>query len=683
MLEAFANAAHLLADPAVIGAIFMGSALGFILGLMPGLGSVQGLALALPFTFGWDPLVAMFFYAGIMGSTSEGGSVTAILLNTPGTPINAATCFDGYPMARRGEAGRALGLAAASSSLGALFGIVVLTLLIPAVRPIVLSFGPPEFFWLVVFGLVTITFAARGNLFKGLAAGGTGVLVSLIGNSDLFGVVRWSGESEYLWDRLPLVPLFIGLLAISELLVYTTQGGTIARAGTERFSVRGLRQVFRGFREMFSYPVTFLRGSMIGTVIGIIPGVGGSVANFISYATALQSSKNRDFFGRGHPEGIVASESANDAKDGGSVLPTLAFGIPGSAEMAVFMGALILHGIQPGPLLIKYHMDIVVTVILGLVMSNVLAGLFLVFLAHPLARVTFVPVHYIAPGALILAALGSYAIRSNVWDVGLTLMAGIVGFIMKRYGFPVITFAIGFILGALAEDAFHQSLMIAYGSYTIFFTRPICLVLIGLILLVLVLPFFNVRQRIAGSRQAQTSWKFDTGSFIVTSLAAVLVLFMLVTALSYSPRARAVPFIVGIPTLFFLLANLGAEFFPRTLRALETGIENIWGGQGNRSLDREESVTFDWVKFFRIICWLFAFFGVVFFAGLLAGAMVFVLFFLRIEGKAPWYRAALACVVVWAFLYLLVYKTLLLRLWPGFVEETIPALLGGGVVPPL
>jgi putative tricarboxylic transport membrane protein len=350
MIEAFLHAAGQIADPTVMAVIFFGSLFGLILGLMPGLGAVQGLALALPFTFGWDPLVAMFFYAGIMGSVSEGGAVTAILLNTPGTPINAASCFDGYPMARRGEAGRALGLAAASSALGALFGIIVLIALIPLVRPIVLSFGPPEFFWLILFGLVTITFAARGNLFKGLAAGGVGILVSLVGYRDLFNVTRWTGGSEYLWEGVPLVPFFIGVFAISELIIYTTKGGTIARVKAERIEVKGMRQVFQGVREMFDYPVTFLRGSVIGTIVGIIPGIGGAVANFISYTSAMQASKNPALFGQGNPEGLVASESANDAKDGGSLLPTLAFGIPGSVEMAVFLGALILHGVQPGPL---------------------------------------------------------------------------------------------------------------------------------------------------------------------------------------------------------------------------------------------------------------------------------------------------------------------------------------------
>lgn len=687
MVEPLIDAIGRLADPGVLIVIFLGSAFGFTLGLMPGLGGVQGLALAMPFTFAWDPITAMFFYAGIMGAVSEGGSVTAILLNTPGTAINAATCFDGYPMTRRGEAGRALGLAAASSSLGALFGLVVLVLLIPAVRPIVLSFGPPEFFWLVLFGLVAIAFAARGNLFKGLAAGGCGVLLSFIGNSDMFSVTRWSGNSEYLWGRLPLIPVFIGLFAVSELIIYTTRGGSIAKAGSERFAVKGLGQVFQGMREMFSYPLTFLRGSVIGTIVGIIPGIGGSVANFISYTTAIQCSKNPALFGKGNPEGIVAAEAANDAKDGGAILPTLAFGIPGSAEMAVFMGALILHGLEPGPMLILYHMDIVMTLILGLVLSNILAGLFLVFLASPLARLTFVPVYYIAPGALILAALGSLALRGNVWDIGLTFIAGVFGFALKRLGFPVITFAIGFILGALVEDAFHQSLMIAYGSYSIFFTRPICLILLGLIVLVLALPLVNVRRITADMPQQAVSRPFNRGSFLFTAILFVFVLIMMAVSFTYSFEARLVPWIVGIPTLLLLFASLTLEFFPGALRALEMGIEAVWGGvmpeSGENAEDEHIAGPLNPARLLQVITWIISFFATTFIFGFFVSAGLFLFFFLMIEGRIQWLKAMVVAVSLVVLLYFVVERGLMLSLWPGVILEIIPRVLGGGITPPL
>jgi putative tricarboxylic transport membrane protein len=493
LIEAVFSSLGTILDPNVIAIIALGSIIGMVFGVLPGLSGIQGLALMLPFTYGWEPVTAMFFFAGIMGSVSEGGSIPAILINTPGSAINAATSFDGYPMARRGEAGRALGLAAASSSLGALFGILVLVLLIPAVRPIVLAFGNPEFFWLVLFGLATIAVVSRGNFIKGLISGGLGIMLSTVGFSALFTELRFTAGSTYLWDGIELVPFYIGLFALSELIIYTVQGGTIAPIG-ERLGSLGLKQTYQGAKEVFRYPLTFLRGASIGTLIGIIPGVGGVVATFISYTTAVQTSKHPELFGTGHAEGIIAAESANDAKDGGSLLPTVAFGIPGSAEMAVLLGAFMLHGLVPGPLLLRDHMDVVMALILGLVISNVLAGLFLFFAARYLARITFVPIYFITPVVATLVFVGAFALRGNIWDVFLALFAGIFGYFLKRSGFPIVSVAIGYILGFIAEKAFHQSLMSSLGSYAILFTRPICIILIALLILAITFPFFKARK---------------------------------------------------------------------------------------------------------------------------------------------------------------------------------------------
>jgi len=689
LIEALIAGLELMITPGILSVILLGSAIGFVFGVMPGLGGILGLTLALPFTFGWDPLVAMFLYAGIMGCISEGGSVTAILLNTPGTPINAATCFDGYPMARRGEAGRALGLAAASSSLGALFGIVVLLLLIPVVRPIVLAFGAPEMFWLVLFGLVTIAFTARGNLFKGLAAGGLGVLLSLIGYSDVFGVLRWTGGSEYLWDGFELVPLFLGIFAISEMITYTAQGGSIAAAGSERMVVRGIRPVLRGAREMFHYPKTFLRGSVIGTLIGIIPGIGGSVANFISYSTAMQSSKNRALFGTGHPEGIIASEVANDAKDGGALFPTLAFGIPGSPEMAVLLGALTLHGIQPGPLIIRDHLDIVVALILGLVASNLLAGFTLLFLANALARLTFVKVYYIAPVVLVLVTLGAFALRSNVWDVGLAILAGVFGFALKRSGYPVITLAIGFVLGEIAESAFHQSLSIAYGSYSIFFTRPIGVILMVLIVLTFALPLIRRSHwlRVIDDRQARESKPYRKGPCIVTALVFLVVLIMITISFTYRADVREIPLMVGIATLLLLLASFGVDFFPGKFRALEIGIESLWGGAlPERSKDPirdDKTGSINSVCVFQVIAWLIGFFVLILLIGFMFSIPIFLLTFLIFQGRTKWLNGVVVTAGVCVLLYFSFLKALAIDVWPGMLPEIIPGILGGGIIPPL
>ncbi len=486
MLEAFIQALKYLLRGDTIILILLGNIIGLVFGALPGLGGVIALAIILPFTFGMDPMVAFFFLSAIMGSIAFGGSISAILLNTPGTAPNAATCLDGYPMACKGEARKALGISATASGLGAIFGIIVLALLIPIVRSIVMLFGPPEFFMLVLFGLITVAFAAKGNLLNGLFAGGVGILLSLIGYSPVFGILRFEMGSEYLWDGIEMIPFMIGIFAISELINYSIKGGKIA--GEEQV-VTG--KMFDGVKEVFRHKACFFQSSVIGVVIGIIPGVGGTVANFIAYIAAMHTSDNPETFGTGNPAGIIASEASNDAKDGGALLPTVGFGIPGSAEMAVLLGGFILHGLEVGPLLIRERLDIVFALLLGLLISNILASTFGLLMSKYLAKLTYINIYYIVPIVAVLCFVGAYVLRENIWDVVLALVAGVFGYFMMKFGFPNICLVIGFILGVLAEKAFHQSLMMSYGNYGVFFTRTITLIILGLIILVLALPFIT------------------------------------------------------------------------------------------------------------------------------------------------------------------------------------------------
>jgi len=487
VLEALATAWGYLGHVNVILLIFLGCVIGLVFGALPGLGGVVALAIMLPFTYGWEPMAAMFFFAAIMGAVPFGGSISAILINTPGTAPNAATCFDGYPMAQRGEGGKALGISATASGLGAIFGLVVLLILIPVVRQVIMLFGPPEFLMLVLFGLVTIAFAARGNMLRGLISGGLGIFISLIGYSSVFGVLRFNFGSEFLWDGLRLVPFLIGIFAISELINLSVRGGIIAG---ERMPGK-LGGVLDGAKEVFRNKLCFFRSSAIGTTIGLIPGVGGTVANFLGYVAAMQTSKHRELFGKGNPEGVVASESSNNAKDGGALLPTIAFGIPGSAEMAVLLGAFVLHGLVPGPIFLRDQLDIVFALILGLLLSNIIASTFGLIAGNFLARLTTVRVSYIIPIVLVVCLVGSFADRGNLWDVAVALVAGIFGYALVKSGFSTICLVIGYILGVIAERAFHMSLMISYGSYAIFFTQPISLALFILIIFVLLLPFIG------------------------------------------------------------------------------------------------------------------------------------------------------------------------------------------------
>ncbi|MFC2039574.1 tripartite tricarboxylate transporter permease [Chloroflexota bacterium] len=486
MLDTLLEAASYLLSTEVWLVLIIGCVIGLVFGALPGLSGVTAMALVLPFTYGWDPMIAFFLFAGILGATSFGASIPAILINTPGTAPNAATCLDGYPMAQRGEGGRALGISATASALGAIFGIVILVVLIPLVIPFVLAFRAPEFLMMILLGLTCVSFAARGNMIKGLVAGAVGILLSLVGWSNVFGELRFNFGSLYLWDGIQTVPFVIGFFALSEMLRLSIRGGVIR----EKISGK-LSGTLEGVKDVFRHPVTFVRGSAIGTVVGIIPGVGGTVANFLAYIAEVQASKHPETFGTGEVRGVIAPEAANDSKDGGALLPTIAFGIPGSAVMIMLLGAFVLHGLHIGPLFLETNLDIVWALIFGLVISNILVSALGVAAGKYMAWITTINVAYLIPVIVSICFAGAFFLRGNIVDVVISVFAGFLGYGLQRFGFSRVCCVIGFVLGHLAESSFTQSLQISYGSYSIFFTRPISLVLFILFILILLLPLFN------------------------------------------------------------------------------------------------------------------------------------------------------------------------------------------------
>lgn len=485
-----------LFQPENLFLIAFGTSLGLLFGLLPGVTSLAAMAILLPFTIGLEPMSAMYLFVGIMGSAPFGGAVTSILFNIPGEPTSAAACFDGYPMTKKGEASKALGIAATSALGGAIFGLAVLILLIPAVRLIVFAFGPPEFFMLLMFGLVTVAVAAPGNTLKGLVTAGLGVLISIIGYDPMTGVLRFGlGSQRYLWDGINLPAFFVGVFAIGEIIEYYVRGGSIAQTGVRVEGV--LKGTLAGAREVFRHGRVFVQGSIVGSIVGILPGVGGTVSNFLSYTLAMQTSKTRETYGTGNPEGVVAAMTATN-ENTGALLPTVAFGIPGSAGTSLLLGALMLHGFNPGPLFIKDHMEIVWALILGLLVSNIVASTLGLAGANLLARATTLDVKYLVPTILVLSLLGAYADRENLWDVLLALVSGVLAYVLTRHEFPIVTLVIGFVLGRLAERSFVQSLQMTLDPL-IFFRRPIALTLFLLMLLFFFLPALKGWRRRRGS----------------------------------------------------------------------------------------------------------------------------------------------------------------------------------------
>jgi putative tricarboxylic transport membrane protein len=458
----------------------LGMLMGLFFGAIPGLGGATALALLTPLTYGLDPFTALALAGGVMGGVPMGGSITAILLNAPGTAPSAATCLDGHPLAQQGKAGLALGAAASANAVGGIIGTISVLAILPVAKDLVLLFGPPELFLLSVLGLIIVSTASRGRMLRGLIAGGLGLMIAFIGYNDVTGALRFTAGIQYLWDGVHLVPALIGLFAVAEMIQLSVKGGPIARdAGAVKIT-----SMASGLLETFRHWPTVIRGSLVGTVVGAIPGVGGTVASFLSYSMTVQASKNPESFGKGNIQGVIAPEAAINAKDCSCLIPTLAFGIPGGAEMAVFLGLLVLHGLQPGPLMLIDHQVEIYSLIWALTGSCVLASFIGLLMAGPLARLTLLDSQILAPIVTVLALLGSYAVDRTIGNVVVTAVFGILGYLMIRFDYPRLTMVVALVLGSAAERNFHQTLMMSDGNLSIYLHRNVCLVLlIGIVLL--------------------------------------------------------------------------------------------------------------------------------------------------------------------------------------------------------
>jgi putative tricarboxylic transport membrane protein len=460
----------------------MGMGLGLVFGAVPGLGGTTALALLLPLTYGLDTISALALSGGVMGAVPMGGSISAILLNTPGSAPNAATCIDGYPLARQGKAGLAIGAAASANSIGGLIGTLSLLIVLPAARGLVLAFGPPEFFLLSVLGLVMVASANnRDRVLQGLVAAGLGLMISMIGYDQVNGGVRYTFGIEYLWDGVHLVPALIGLFAGAEMINLWVKDEVVAQTPENVRITRtldGLLETFRQWR-------TVLRGSIIGTIVGAIPGVGGTVAAFLSYSMTVQVSKDRDSFGKGNIQGVIAPEAAINAKDASTLIPTLAFGIPGSAEMAVFLGILVLHGLQPGPLILTHNQVEIYSLVWALTASCVIASLAGLLVVRWLSLVTLVSSTTLVPIVLSIALVGSWAVDQTIENAVLCVVFALLGYAMIRFDYPRLPIVISLVLGGGIERNFHQSLTMSSKTWSIFVLRPMSLALVICIVAVL------------------------------------------------------------------------------------------------------------------------------------------------------------------------------------------------------
>jgi putative tricarboxylic transport membrane protein len=472
--------------------LIAGVGFGMFFGLVPGLGGTTGLTLLIPLTFGLDTATSIALSAGVMGGVPMGSSISAILINAPGSAPNAATCLDGFPLAQQGRGGLAIGAAASANAMGGIIGTFVLLAIIPIARDIVLSFGPPQFFLMCVFGLVIVSLTSGGKLLEGLLVGLFGLMISTIGYDAVTGDIRYAFNVPYLWNGIPLVPALIGLFPITQMVRLFVTGGTIAKTAA-KFK---LSETFDGVLATIRNWKVVLSGSLIGTIIGAIPGVGGVVAAFASYSIVSQTASDRDSFGKGNVKGVIAPEAAINAKDCSTLIPTLAFGIPGSAEMAVFLAILILHGVDPGPLLMIQHENLIYELIWALVAACVFASIAGIFLAKYLSKVTVIRANILVPLVISISILGSWAVNQTIGNIVVSLVFAVIGYVITAIDYPRLPIVISLILGGEIERYYDQSIMISGGSPRIFVADPVSIFLLTVVVLaILYLPISFVVKR--------------------------------------------------------------------------------------------------------------------------------------------------------------------------------------------
>lgn len=458
-----------------------GTFLAMIVSFLPGVSGVTLMALALPLTLGLEPVQVILLYGAFVGGATFMGSITAILFNVPGAAPNAATMLDGHPLARRGEARTAIGCAAAASASGSIVGVVVLFAVLPPARSLLLSFGPLEFLLLGLWGLCTVVMVGRASVFKGVAMVGLGLALALVGRDPRTAEPRWTLGSDYLVDGLPLVPVLLGIFAIAEMIHLIASkreriadlAGNVCLGGSVR----------EGALAVVRHPILFLRCSMIGTLVGIIPGIGGTVASFVAYGHAVQTARPPTRFGEGDIRGVLAPEAAHDAKDGGSLLPVLAFGLPGSEGTAVLLAVLVLHGFVPGREMLDAQLVVSSALIWALLLSNCLTSVVGVLMARQLARITQVRTVLLIPWILGLVAVASIGYRGNPLDLLLACAFGLFGYLLSRFGWPRVPFVIAFVLATVIEDNLLLFLRLHELGRIGMFDRPVAMVLAGLLVL--------------------------------------------------------------------------------------------------------------------------------------------------------------------------------------------------------
>jgi putative tricarboxylic transport membrane protein len=462
---------------------FIGVSIGTLIGVLPGIGPVATISLLLPVTFGMNPITSIIMLAGVYYGAQYGGSTTSILVNIPGEASSIVTCLDGYQMARQGRAGPALGISAFGSFIGGTVSIVGLMLLSPLLASAALKFGPPEYFALMLFGLTMVTYLCMGSIIKGLIMAVAGLAISTIGQDPIVGITRFTLGSTTLMDGIGLVPVAMGVFGVGEVLTNIEED-----IKQEVFAAKlsGLLPTVKDWIDS-KWPIA--RGTLIGFFLGILPGGGTVIPTFVCYTVEKRLSKHPEKFGTGTIEAVAAPETANNAATGGSMVTLLSLGIPANVSMAVLLGAFIIHGIQPGPLLLTDHPDLFWGTIASMYIGNVMLLVLNLPLIGIWVKLLKVPYNILFPLILLFCFLGVYSLNNNIYEILIMIIFGVFGYLIRKFGFEGAPFLLAMVLGPMMEIAFRQSLI--YRDPLIFFKRPISAILLIIALFLLITPLFS------------------------------------------------------------------------------------------------------------------------------------------------------------------------------------------------
>ncbi|MGE3840884.1 MAG: tripartite tricarboxylate transporter permease [Vicinamibacterales bacterium] len=647
-MEVFFSALLQVLEPQTFGIMLAGIVVGLVVGILPGLGGAATLAMMLPFVYPMTPVAAFAFLLGMHAVTATTGDITSVLFGIPGEATSAATVLDGYPMTRRGEGGRALGAVLFSSLVGALVGATVLAVSVPIIRPVVLAFGPPEFLMLTILGLSFVVALARRQLLKGFLMAALGFLLAMVGLDPQSSIQRFTFGQLYLWEGINVVPVVVGLFGGAEVLQLMMSGGSIAQKGGDR----PLAGVVQGVRDTFTHLGLTLRSSLIGVGIGVIPGMGGAVSQFIAYAHAQQTSSHPETFGKGNVEGVLAAGAVNNSREGGNLIPTVAFGIPGSVSMAILLSVFLLKGLVPGPAMLTKNLHITYSMVWVIVLSNLIAVSVSFLFLDQLVRLTRIQSSLLVPLLLVLTAFGAYTAHNSLADILLMLGATGVGVVAIRWDWPRAPLLLALVLGDIAE----RYLFLSYSLYEwTWLTRPLVLAFAVATVFGLVWPSWRRTRRPANpvSDAGQTAPERGRHRFATMDVVLSLVCFVagsvvLWEAWHWPFRSAVFPLMIGASLAVFSALHIAVCVW-RGPSPRERGEPSGEGGGG--SAEDDVFLHASKAQWLSALSWMAAFFVLLWVAGTLVTVPLFAAaYLLRVARRSPLLAGTYAF-VAWAVVY--------------------------------